>query len=1141
MVDRRFTQFLQPTIRLAFSLATLFGFASTCQLSADDYALTQHVPEIWQEDAELTDVFFLNDRLGWAVGQHGICLRTVDGGLTWQRSVTRVPLNQGQNRVTRDMKSVLDQVRSETLGGADNTTSTDYVVGHSPAVRLESVSFLNERQGWAVGGYELPYVPISRGVVFRTTDGGESWKPISGVPLPRLFRVQFPQAYSGWALGYHSELLRTNVLFSNDLGQSFANEITTPRIDMVDGEATADGWIGIDRTGQLQRVGMSSNHQPLTTDGRTDRLRTVRMQDALVGWAVGDRGRILMTQDGGKSWQAPAWLSRYPSLSAFDLAAICFSQGRVWLVGNPGTIAFCYDQNRSELLTFATGCRVPLNRIFFVNSSLGIAVGAMGTILRTDNGGQNWAIVRSVGTEVSQLNVAFHSADVCFESLARWSDEDGYLSAVAVLELSDVPLPSLPTMQQAIQRLGTSTFVTLPVRPNPSTGSTGQQPQILERLVRTIRQFRPRVIVSPMAAAPVPGIGYLDCQEILDQAIRAAANRTQFPEHWQTMGLDPWQVDRLAVGSPSASGQVCELNTRQFLPRTGEMLDDRVAISRALVGLSLAGLPLQNFQVTRYSAASINASNLYAGLSEIGRRLPQRPLTEIRRGNLSNVQDLFFKQKQIQSLLQASAANDADLRLWRQQVNHWTMAANRDSAGLWLAQLAEAYLQAGRLSLAEHSLDYLCQYFPDHALAPAAQWWLANYAISSEVEIAKHSKRDAPLVAKSNLPLPANVANSGNVRPASREETDDDLDLELSAEELAKIDKLLEEDRPKLKTVQQVIENNGVKYTVWIPVEESAGGTKVAGEVVTAEQLEAEANSANLFDESQRHELPRQRLLQLRQRFPDLANADGVRLLEARLLMRTGEGESALKLMKQIAQDRGVEPAFQQAAQQEIKNLQNSPDKLTWQVRRLDFRPRLDGQLDDWNQASSDPGFWNNVSISPASSNRPTVSGSPGDKIAMCYDDEFLFVAIQCQKISKQQYNHPVLPRTADADLSPYDRVEISFDSDRDHTWPFRLGVDCRGWTFDYCGVAVDWNPQWFVAKSEDETSWTVEAAIPWQHLAILPPSSGALWHCGAARFPSWQSDNLWSLPAPSAWGTLQIPLLLPPHPSDNFFMLRFE
>jgi photosystem II stability/assembly factor-like uncharacterized protein len=88
--------------------------------------------ENWQQanvpvQVTLTGVYFLNERLGWAVGHDATILHSNDGGVNW------------------------------------------YVQQHLPALEkpLLDIYFKNAQQGLAVGAY---------GLVFRSNDGGKTWK-----------------------------------------------------------------------------------------------------------------------------------------------------------------------------------------------------------------------------------------------------------------------------------------------------------------------------------------------------------------------------------------------------------------------------------------------------------------------------------------------------------------------------------------------------------------------------------------------------------------------------------------------------------------------------------------------------------------------------------------------------------------------------------------------------------------------------------------------------------------------------------------------------------------------------------------------------------------------------------------------------
>ena len=78
--------------------------------------------------------------------------------------------------------------------------------------------------------------------------------------------------------------------------------------------------------------------------------------------------------------------------------------------------------------------------------------------------------------------------------------------------------------------------------------------------------------------------------------------------------------------------------------------------------------------------------------------------------------------------------------------------------------------------------------------------------------------------------------------------------------------------------------------------------------------------------------------------------------------------------------------------------------------------------------------------------------------------------------------------------------MTVRIDTDRDYNTAFELTVDNRGWTHDACWGDATWNPTWYVASATDDTSWTIEAAIPLAEIVDKPPTSRNVWAVAARR-----------------------------------------
>ena len=104
--------------------------------------------------------------------------------------------------------------------------------------------------------------------------------------------------------------------------------------------------------------------------------------------AAGQRGHILLSDDGGRSWQQ----AEVPVSS--DLVALHFASAQLgWAVGHDGVILHTLDGGRKwskQRDGRPDAADVPLLDVWFADALSGYAVGAFGLALRTTDGGVHW-------------------------------------------------------------------------------------------------------------------------------------------------------------------------------------------------------------------------------------------------------------------------------------------------------------------------------------------------------------------------------------------------------------------------------------------------------------------------------------------------------------------------------------------------------------------------------------------------------------------------------------------------------------------------------------------------------------------------------------------------------------------------------
>ncbi|WP_407311161.1 WD40/YVTN/BNR-like repeat-containing protein [Pseudomonas sp. nanlin1] len=117
--------------------------------------------------------------------------------------------------------------------------------------------------------------------------------------------------------------------------------------------------------------------------------------------AVGERGRILYSDDQGASWQA----AQVPTRQM--LTAVYFVDGQHgWAVGHDAQILYSADAGATWARQYEDRQReAPLLDVWFQDAHHGLAVGAYGALLETHDGGAHWQDVSERLDNPEQLHL----------------------------------------------------------------------------------------------------------------------------------------------------------------------------------------------------------------------------------------------------------------------------------------------------------------------------------------------------------------------------------------------------------------------------------------------------------------------------------------------------------------------------------------------------------------------------------------------------------------------------------------------------------------------------------------------------------------------------------------------------------------
>ncbi len=216
-------------------------------------------------NAFLHDIDFPSQQIGYAVGDAGTFFKTIDNGSTWNQ------INISGNVGTRTYNAVhfFDDNNGIIVGGNESNDAIQTIIkttdgGTSWTIIsdnlnpwLRDVFFIDNNNGFAVG---------DQGTILKTTDGGDTWQTLTtpgNINQRRLNRSYFISDQIGIITGGHP---------SNDSIQTM--------IKTIDG----------------------GNNWTIIKDDINPMLNSVYFFDSMHGYAVGDWGKVLYTDDQGDTW-----------------------------------------------------------------------------------------------------------------------------------------------------------------------------------------------------------------------------------------------------------------------------------------------------------------------------------------------------------------------------------------------------------------------------------------------------------------------------------------------------------------------------------------------------------------------------------------------------------------------------------------------------------------------------------------------------------------------------------------------------------------------------------------------------------------------------------------------------------------------
>jgi len=368
-------------------------------------------PDWWQGD-----IYFVNDKKGWAVVGLWYIFSTEDGGKTWT-AIDFGYMSYGLGSITFSDEKTGCAGGSSIVCTEDGGKTWNERLGIKPGKReirddfwisVQNFSFVNKFVGWAAG---------NDGQTLITTDSGKSWKTQSRGGSFYVGSMVFLNDKIGWAVKSNEPTHKSEIVRTKDGAKTWSSqkEFETPinlRFFFVDSKnGWAVGWLW----DQLSNYTVSGSIILHTDDGGAtwvtqfqEKSHKLTLQDVVFtsskeGWVVGSGGTILHTTDGGAHW------IKQKSGTTYRLEGIRFIDSKIgWAIGYKGGVHEFFDdpkeRNDSIIVHTEDGGHLWEEQLrkkygffkgmFFLDKNVGWVIeksdDSRYSIYHTTNGGKTW-------------------------------------------------------------------------------------------------------------------------------------------------------------------------------------------------------------------------------------------------------------------------------------------------------------------------------------------------------------------------------------------------------------------------------------------------------------------------------------------------------------------------------------------------------------------------------------------------------------------------------------------------------------------------------------------------------------------------------------------------------------------------------
>jgi len=346
-----------------------------CCFNLNVFAQTWSQISPYPQSNNLSQIQFLNQQNGYALGDLGTIIKTTDSGVTWSILNTSTTTNFNCLYffdVNNGLICGDNMICKKTTDGG-NTWSIINI--GSGTAKVYKMSFIDNLNGFAC---------LSSGKIIKTTDGGNTWLVITMLNNIPLYDISMKQNY-GIAVG--GSTTSSIVLKTTDSGNTWSVVSTGLSVPYYSCNViNSNTFIIGGQSGSLYKTTDGGATWSQLSTSTNIIANSINFISDTEGMAVGNFGVVYKTTDGGVNWT----LIDLGELITFNSIQI-LSLNTILICGNAGVM---YKIDNGLNIQMNRGTSQRLTNITTKNDTFYI-VGENGTLLSVDNSGNQWNTINT--------------------------------------------------------------------------------------------------------------------------------------------------------------------------------------------------------------------------------------------------------------------------------------------------------------------------------------------------------------------------------------------------------------------------------------------------------------------------------------------------------------------------------------------------------------------------------------------------------------------------------------------------------------------------------------------------------------------------------------------------------------------------